>query len=201
MRTGFLAAALAAGLAAPASATTIDFSIVFNLTGEAAPVGSGTFSVPDNAFAAPVTTWSFSFSFPINGSPVTYTFPGTGSSGVPFYRLAPPSLTPALSGIDLVGDGQGDPRLTLSWGSEGQTTVGFWSINTSAVFTCPPPEEGSIGLAFGQVRFCSRSWGGSYTITGVGTDAETPVIPLPATAALLPLGLVALGAFRRRKTG
>jgi MYXO-CTERM domain-containing protein len=41
---------------------------------------------------------------------------------------------------------------------------------------------------------------GTYKVTRV--EPEDPsVIPLPATAALLPLGLVALGALRRRRTG
>jgi hypothetical protein len=47
---------------------------------------------------------------------------------------------------------------------------------------------------------CAYNWEGTYTITKQEPE-EPSVVPLPATAALLPLGLVALGAIRRRKTG
>jgi hypothetical protein len=61
-------------------------------------------------------------------------------------------------------------------------------------------ELGSFSLNANGIYFARLSITGSTT-TFAGGDPEPSVIPLPATAALLPLGLVALGAFRRRKTG
>jgi hypothetical protein len=212
-RISTLALALAAGLAAPASAAT--YNISFSLGGLVGVGGSGSFTVADGAtLPTLVDTFSFSFTLPIDDlNTIVYTFPAPGGSK-PAFSFSALDGKPILTGGNLEGTGPDDPRLGLSSLPIGligqQTSVGFWSVGTSFEIACPEDEfdEGVETLELTTLDFsgdgpssCFRSWSGTYTITSPDpVDPGDPsVVPLPATAALLPLGLVALGAIRRRK--
>jgi hypothetical protein len=216
-RISTLALALAAGLAAPASAAT--YNINFSLNGLVGVGGSGSFTVADGAtLPTLVDTFSFNFTLPIDDlNTVAYTFPAPGG-GKPAFGFSPVDGKPYLTGGNLEGTGPDNPRLGLSSLPIGligeQTSIGFWSVGTSFEIACPEDEfddgevveNGEETLQLTTLDFsgdgpssCFRSWAGTYTITSDDLPEEPSVIPLPATAALLPLGLVALGAIRRRK--
>jgi hypothetical protein len=186
-RISTLALALAAGLAAPASAATYNIAFTQNGVGDAGPDFFGTFDIASGTgFANDVTR----FDVTINGIRFddlglgmvffngTTTQGNTALSGFAadevFFNTDPP--IPDFSRISNIlflaglGDDPGTVSVVRNWG---------FGVNCSA-------------------EVCTGPVLGTYTLEQV-PDAEPPVIPLPATAALLPLGLVALAAIRRRK--
>jgi MYXO-CTERM domain-containing protein len=173
-RISFLALALAAGLAAPASATTLDINFRNSTT---TIVDTGTFIVP--AGATPIAIDTFSFSFSLGTTVLKFSSAPTGAK--PSFNFI--DGAPVLLGT-LQADGS-DETLTLLPGS--------WLIDGER---CILPDFADEILCF-RTLFAV----GTYAIPDLTEEPAPSVIPLPATAALLPLGLMALGALRRRKAG
>jgi MYXO-CTERM domain-containing protein len=190
-RISTLALAFAAGLAAPVSAATwkIDF-----------------FDPSDPNPLVAVGTATFTADVPTPSQSVTF---GT-------------NWTSTVRGVTYLGSDQTTTQLTLLGGQ----IVATFSISRDGG---PVFDSGLVGsaleMADGAVMTFWQTFGclaeplpgeegqepkecffeptpkGTYTLTQLpGVDPEPPVIPLPATAALLPLGLMALGALRRRKS-
>ena len=175
-----LALALATGLAAPASAATwkIDF---FNLLGD--KVASDTFTEGTPTLAVPR---------PLTGVDVTL----NGITYLPNVGLSVPQFSVL----------RGEPVAAFALFKDGTSVNKFLTVSATDITDGPVVKswltwDCSIVAPETEDQECDTV-GGTYTLTRLQDgDPEPPVIPLPATAALLPLGLVALGALRRRKTG
>jgi hypothetical protein len=184
LRFGLLALVLAAGLAAPASAAT--YNIVF--FGSEFPVTSGP-QVGSGSFTAPDGPVSFSDAVSGTATVAGKTYALTGRSGFPSLQFTfQPSdffSQPYLNGYSFeqgqtAAPGPGVEVLQfVPLGVDGVVFYG-WAISP-----CPFACGGGV-------------FRGTFTITRV-SDPEPPVVPLPASAALLPLGLGALALIRRRR--
>jgi hypothetical protein len=170
LRTLFAALALAFGFVAPGQAAT--WKIVF--FSDATPtvqVGEGTF-VPNIEPQAPDVFIASSWNFTVNG----VAFPNALST--------PPTLY-LIGGTASLGFALEDATGLLILASTEQSgtppngTTQFWETENCGEDDCP------------------KTASGTFTLTQLSD--EPAVIPLPATAALLPLGLGALAVVRRRK--
>ncbi len=177
-RSIVLGVGIAVAATAPASAAT--FNIAF-LDTDGTSVGSGTFTAEAKnlaaatAFSATIQGTTYSSLISAFGLFLSTDFPNPGDLAVFGFAFKPGETPATNSGVlQMNAFGQGSAPSLL---------VTQWTITTCNEFAC----GGGDAL-------------GSYAIT-VAADPEPPVVPLPASAALLPLGLVALGALRRRKTG
>jgi hypothetical protein len=186
--------AAAALLSPSAYAATWNISFTFS---NGASAGNGTLDFPSLSpdAVALATSWSFM----LDGQ----SFTGTGPTG------------PAYSGTPQLQQFFGFPIVQFA-----QFAADGLSRYTATAFGSQISVDPDVFLVEGywEVAGCLEAFGsgldncrtpiirddlrvrGSYTLVKVTDDPEPPVIPLPATAALLPLGLGALAVIRRRKT-
>ncbi|MCU0908204.1 MAG: VPLPA-CTERM sorting domain-containing protein [Rhodobacteraceae bacterium] len=179
-----LALVLATGLAASASAAT--FNIAFTQTGlgDGGPDWFGSFDTgPGTALLDGVTR----FDVTIGGVRFDDIALGLG-----FFNGTTTGGTQALSG--LVAD-------TVVF----NTALGIpdFAQMPNILFLTGLGDAGTVVQQWGfgvncSAEICTGPVLGTYTITQAG-DPEPPVIPLPASAALLPIGLGALALIRRRR--
>lgn len=243
-RISLVALALAAGLAAPASAATVSGTLELTVTSTAGGAVTGDLRevpvISQSGTGAASTSDNFSVELDVSGvalseTPVvlsedgfsattgpgvgiaqfgiarSFTFQGLSDGFISFGGTA--TLTLQSLGVfellqfsaflDLVEATQGEiaiepeddtnfPLDVSINGATNQAPVFPLSLATFSV------REDAVYIARLQIS------GFAQTFAKGGVDPEPedpPVIPLPATAALLPLGLVALGALRRRKKG
>jgi hypothetical protein len=178
-RISLVALALAAGLAAPASAATwkIDFFNPLNSN-----VGSGTFTADVPTVSAP--QFPTDFNVTVNG--INY-LPIDGLSVRQFSLF------------------EGELVVIFALFKESTVLDNILTATATKLTNGPVVKswltaDCSIDDLETEDQECDTV-GGTYTLTRLqdGDPNPPPVIPLPASAALLPLGLVALGALRRRR--
>ena len=183
------ALALAAGVAAPASAATVQWSILFTASTNGGGLpggGTGTFTVDEPATdgpLVPLTSWSFTFTLRDSGNvPVV--------NGVTYTQDTP---TTAGSAPRFAFRSDGTPFLDMSnrFADGNALSLGDPLFGNDFLFETPACVEEA------PVAACGLIWQGGYTLARA--DTEPPAIPLPASAALLPLGLGALALIRRRR--
>jgi hypothetical protein len=186
-RLAILATALAAGLAAPASAAT--FNIAFTQTGlgDSGPDWFGTFETGPGTGFVQVTQ----FDATIGGTRFTALIP---ELGITF-----------LDGTTTVGGGQALSGFVADVvGVDVNTGITLLLQTTGILVLNGLLEDGSAVRTWGFGSSCSIEFCrvgnvlGTYTLARADTP-EPPVVPLPASAALLPLGLAALAMIRRRR--
>lgn len=187
----FVALALAAGLAAPAPAATAQWTVAFTAftSGGGLPgSGTGTFTVAEPATDGPLVplgAWSFTFTLRDAGDvPVV--------NGVT-YTQATPTVTGSAPRFAFRSDGTAFLDMSNTFADGNALSLGNPLFGNDFLFETP------ACAGEDAVTACGLTWQGSYTLTRAGTEPEPPVIPLPASAALLPLGLGVLALMRRRR--
>jgi hypothetical protein len=168
-RMCFLALAIAAGFAGPASA--IPLVVVFKHDNGQIP-DSGRVFVQDPGYPGSIPLESFDFSIRTTSGILNFT--SQNSTGVmPIF-------------------GYRDETKTSAYLANGTMTNDFGTLTFSA------PTDSTWTLVAGSTTISGLY---SFLALPTTTEPEPSVIPLPASAALLPLGLGGLAALRRRKKG
>jgi hypothetical protein len=192
-RISTLALALAAGLGAPVSAATAQWSVAFTASTNGGGLpgnGTGSFTVEELARNGPLvalSSWSFTFTLlDSDNTPVV--------DGVT-YTEDTPTITGTAPRFGFRSDGTAFLDMSNTFEGGNALTLGGPQFGDGFLFETPACVEAAPAAA------CGLIWQGSYTLTRAGADSDPPVNPLPASAALLPLGLGALALIRRRKTG
>jgi hypothetical protein len=182
---------LACGVASAAPAATTQWTIAFTAStndGGLPGIGTGSFMVDEPATRGPLvalSSWSFTFTL-------------SAADDVPVVnRVTYTQATPTVAGsgprFAFRSDGSAFLDMSNVFSDGNALTLGGPQFGDGFLFETPAcPEE--------PVAACGLLWEGSYTLTRAGGDPQDPpVIPLPASAALLPLGLGALALIRRRR--
>ena len=188
-----LVALLATGLAAPAVASTLTQWNVTFIDLNNRVLGTGTFNVAEPEFPdfGVLDSWTFDFTLPTGNLRLSHEdvvvdrFAPPGSSSIAFVF---PDATAATAQI---------ASSLLQVEAAFPSTVRLFALNRQWSLI--------VGDVPCGINLCIAPYNGTYLLTRIGPvtpDPEGPaVVPLPAGAALLPLGLLALGALRRRTFG
>lgn len=208
----WVALALCAGVALSAAPASADVIYTLNATNDAATSGAGPFATVDihlidsthaTATFARVNAFTFGeMGLDINAS--TFAISGlsftmrVGDTQTPTYTV---TLGGKVGGVgnfalDYVANPAGFSDSVVGASFNIQNTSGTWSSETS-VLTASVPEAAIHAFnATGGSFFAS---GGPSTITPPPPPPPPPPLPEPASIALLGMGLLGLGVFRRRQ--